>query len=179
METTEERFEEMLTGGHPNSLGRTVEVVGIILAQPSRLPELYNCYFNPDEVVRLRTSSALKRVCAECPEWLLSYVDGLLYEVSQIDQPSAQWTLAQLMASLHDALSLEQKRKAVNVLQRNLQTSSDWIVLNTTMQILGEWAQQDESLRLWLEPQLVRLSRDGRKSVARRAKKLRMELIDK
>lgn len=178
-ETTEERFEEMLAGGHPNSLGRTVEVVDIVLAQPSRLPELYNCYFNPDEVVRLRTSSALKRVCAGRTEWLLPYVDGLLYEVSQIDQPSAQWTLAQLMASLHSALSRGQKRKAINVLQRNLQTSSDWIVLNTTMQTLGEWAQKDESLRLWLEPQLVRLSRDNRKSVARRAKKLQTELTGK
>ena len=174
--TSEEQFEEMLTGGHPNSLGRTVEVVDIVLAQPSRLSELYDCYFSPDEVVRLRTSNAFKRVCAERPEWLLPYVDGLLHEVSQIHQPSAQWTLAQLMASLHDLLSREQKKKAVNVLQRNLETSSDWIVLNNTIQTLGKWAREDEALRLWLEPQLMRLSQDNRRSVARRAKKLRTEL---
>ncbi len=176
---SEERFEGMLKGGHPNSLGRTVEVVNIVLEQPSRLSELYDCYFSPDEVVRLRTSSALKRVCAERPKWLLWYVDGLLQDVSRIEQPSAQWTLAQLMASLHDSLSKEQKEKAVGVLQRNLQTSGDWIVLNSTMQTLGEWAREDEALRNWLEPQLVRLSQDDRKSVARKAKKLRAGLTNK
>ena len=177
--TSEEQFEKMLTGGHPNSLGRTVEVVDIILAQPPRLSELYDCYFSPDEVVRLRTSNAFKRVCAERPEWLLPYVDGLLHEVSQVHQPSAQWTLAQLMASLHDSLSSGQKKKAISVLQCNLKTSSDWIVLNSTMQTLGEWAREDEALTLWLEPQLIRLSQDDRKSVARRAKKLHTELTSK
>lgn len=172
----EEPFEEMLTGGHPNSLGRTVEVVDAVLARPSRLSELYGCYFSADEVVRLRTSSALKRVCAERPEWLLPYVDGLLRDVARIDQPSAQWTLAQLMESLHDRLTAEQKSQAVRVLQRNLRTSSDWIVLNTTMKTLGGWAHQDEELRSWLEPHLLRLAQDGRKSVANKARKLRADL---
>lgn len=49
-------FEEMLTGGHPNSLGRTVEVVDAVLADRARLARLYACYFSDDEVVRLRTS---------------------------------------------------------------------------------------------------------------------------
>jgi hypothetical protein len=41
---TSESFEEMLTGGHPNSLGRTIEVVDIVLANSTRLSDLYNCY---------------------------------------------------------------------------------------------------------------------------------------
>ena len=55
-----ESFEEMLTGGHPNSLGRTVEVVALVLADRDRLGELYACYQSDDAVVRLRTSNALK-----------------------------------------------------------------------------------------------------------------------
>ena len=98
------------------------------------------------------------------------------YKRSQIEQPSAQWTLAQ--PRLHDSLSEEQKEKAVGVLQRNLRTSGG-IVLNSTMQTLGGWAREDEALRKWLEPQLVRLSQDDRKSVARKAKKLRTGLTDK
>lgn len=174
-----QRFEEMLTGGHPNSLGRTVEVVEIVLAQPSRLSELYECYFSSDEVVRLRTSSALKRIGAEQPAWLLPYVDGLLDDVSKINQPSAQWTLAELMARLHGSLTEQQKQKAVTVLQGNLESSSDWIVLNRTMQTLGEWALDNQALRSWLEPHLLRLSQDGRKSVARNAQKLRTELTSR
>lgn len=47
-------FEQKLTGGHPNSLGNTVEVVDIILADKKRLDELYQCYFSDDAVVRLQ-----------------------------------------------------------------------------------------------------------------------------
>jgi hypothetical protein len=41
---TSESFEEMLIGGHPNSLGRTIEVVDIVLANSTRLSDLYNSY---------------------------------------------------------------------------------------------------------------------------------------
>ncbi|MGF1567082.1 MAG: hypothetical protein ACFCVD_03240 [Nodosilinea sp.] len=63
-----ESFETMLTGGHPNSLGRTVEVVNLMLNDPTKLLDLYNCYFSIDEVVRLRTSNAIKRISHEKPE---------------------------------------------------------------------------------------------------------------
>jgi hypothetical protein len=68
---TSESFEEMLTGGHPNSLGRTIEVVDMVLANSTRLLDLYNCYFSADEIVRLRTSNAIKRISLENPEWLI------------------------------------------------------------------------------------------------------------
>lgn len=41
---SQESFEVMLTGGHPNSLGRTVAVVELVLADRGRLGELYDCY---------------------------------------------------------------------------------------------------------------------------------------
>ena len=43
----------MLTGGHPNSLGRTIEVVETVLADEARMEELFGCYGSVDEVVRL------------------------------------------------------------------------------------------------------------------------------
>jgi hypothetical protein len=64
MGQSDEAFEIMLTGGHPNSLGRTTEVVKKILENPELLENLYQCYFSRDEVVRLRTSNAFKRVAA-------------------------------------------------------------------------------------------------------------------
>lgn len=89
-----EQFEALLTGGHPNSLGRTVEVVDAVLADRVRLAQLYACYFSEDEVVRLRVSSAMKRVTIEHPEWTMEFMDGLQSEVAAIDQASTQWTLA-------------------------------------------------------------------------------------
>jgi hypothetical protein len=173
---SQESFETLLTGGHPNSLGRTVEVVDLVLKDSSRLSELYNCYFSSDEVVRLRTSNALKRVCAEQPEWLVPYIDKLLSEVANIKQASAQWTLAQLFNSLSSELSASQKQKAVKVLKRNLEHNDDWIVQNQTMQTLADWAKTDEALKKWLEPHLDNLADDERKSIAGRAKKLRKAL---
>lgn len=162
----------MLTGGHPNSLGRTLEVVEIVLSDRDRLDELYRCYFSADEVVRLRTSNAMKRVSREQPEWLVPYIDQLLTEISEIDQASTQWTLAQLFQTLAPWMSKAQLESARAILKRNLTAMKDWIVLNLTMQTLAEWAETDPALREWLLPHLDRLSQDGRKSVAKTAKRM-------
>ncbi|MEM8540860.1 MAG: hypothetical protein AAGF25_07880, partial [Pseudomonadota bacterium] len=68
-----EDFRAMLTGGHPNSLGRTLEVVELVLASPDRMEELYQCYFSEGEIVRLRTSNAIRRVFKAHPEWFAEY----------------------------------------------------------------------------------------------------------
>ena len=123
-------FEIMLTGGHPDSLGRTIEVVEMILENPVLLQDLYQCYLCSDEVVRLRTSNAFKRVAAVHPKWLIPYIDQFLTEVSTINQASAQWTLAQLFGKLKPLMTESQMTKAVDVLKRNLVDHSDWLVLN-------------------------------------------------
>lgn len=164
-------FVEMLTGGHPNSLGRTVEVVELVLADQARLGELYACYRSEDEVVRLRTSNALKRISREKPEWLVPFIDGFLTEIAALDQASAQWTLADLFLTLASLMSEAQRSQAEAVLKRNLANHNDWIVLNQTMKTLGAWAKKDDELKHWLVPHLERLSGDGRKSVAKTAVK--------
>ncbi|MBK7895076.1 MAG: hypothetical protein IPJ90_09385 [Anaerolineaceae bacterium] len=166
-----EAFEEMLTGGHPNSLGRTVEVVEIVLADRARLGELYACYQSDDAVVRLRTSNGLKRISREKPAWLVPLIDGFLTEIAALDQASAQWTLADLFETLAPLLTPTQRQQAEAVLKRNLAHHTDWIVLNQTMKTLGAWAKNDAELTQWLVPQLERLSGDGRKSVAKTAAK--------
>ena len=173
-----ESFETMLTGGHPNSLGRTIEVVETVLADRAQLDELYNCYFSTDEVVRLRTSNALKRVSREQPEWLVPYIDKLTTEIAAIDQASTQWTLANLFDTLASYMTAEQRAAAQAIMQRNLANHTDWIVLNNSMQVLADWAKttQDGDLTAWLLPHLERLSSDARKSVAKRAAKLHKAL---
>lgn len=165
-------FETRLKGGHPNSLGNTIEVVEEVLANQSLFKELFQCYFSPDEVVRLRVSNAMKRLCKAQKELLIPYVDRLLEEISNIPQASTQWTLAQLFLELETNLNPEQLKKAKEILTHNLAHHDDWIVLNTTMETLAQWSAKDQKLKQWLLPQLERLSADQRKSVAGRAKKL-------
>ena len=171
-----EAFEAMLTGGHPNSLGRTLEVVAAIEQQPQRLEELFGCYQSADAVVRLRTSNALKRITQAHPHWVVPYLDGLLTEVAALDQPSAQWTLATLFGLLRVHMSPQQHIRAKSHLQQLLQTHTDWIVLETSMQTLAEWAISDPYLAGWLLPQLRRLTQDPRPAVSRRAEKLLEQL---
>ncbi len=171
-----ESFEQLLTGGHPNSLGNTIEVVGMVLADKSRLDELYQCYFSNDEVVRLRVSSSMKRICREQPKWLVPYLDKLLNEVSKINQASTQWTLAILFLWLQNEMTTDQKRKATDILQKNLDKSDDWIVQNYTIETLGTWAKKDIALKNWLLPRLESFVTSSRKSVAGRAKKISLKL---
>ena len=171
-----ETFEEMLTGGHPNSLGRTVEVVETVLANPVRFDELFACYRSDDPVVRLRTSNALKRVEAERRDLVLPVADALIDEIGVLDQPSAQWTVAQLLGRLTPDLTAAQRTRATKRLKTYLDGAEDWIVLTATMQTLGEWAAADSALRRWLAPRLERLADDERRSVAGRARKVKVAL---
>ncbi len=166
-----EPLSAMLTGGHPNSLGRTLEVVELVLADHDRLGELFACYRSDDAVVRLRTSSALKRIEAARSDWLHPYLGRLIDEIGALNQSSAQWTLAQLFAKLAGAMSPQQRQGALAVMQRNLAEHDDWIVLNTTMDTLTAWAKHDAALAAWLKGHLERLTQDPRKSVARKAAK--------
>lgn len=167
-----ERFEDMLTGGHPNSLGRTIEVVDTVFANPNRLEELYACYRSADEVVRLRVSNGMRRVQAEQSAWLIPFYDRLIDEIGNLDQASAQWTLAKLFEVGRADLTDDQVSRAEALMRRNLANHGDWIVLNNTMETLALWSNDKPELRNWLLPHLKRLSKDTRKSVAKRAQKL-------
>jgi hypothetical protein len=164
-----ESFAEMLKGGHPNSLGRAEEVVAIVNADGQRLEEVFACLAEPDELVRMRAGDALEKVCREQPGWFTPQIDRLIAEVGAIEQPSIQWHVAQMLQHLQGELSDGQASRAKSLLQRNLARSTDWIVLNVTMDVLAEWAADDPALADWLVPELERLRGDRRKSVAKRA----------
>lgn len=171
MPTRTEGFEAMLTGGHPNSLGRTIEVVDQTLGNPQRLTELFDCYKSSDPIVRLRVSNAMKRIARENRALLVPFIDRFLDEIGELQQDSAQWTLANLFQLLAKDMTASQKQKARAIMQRNLVHNKDWIVLNNTVVTLAEWATTDPELKAWLMPQLQRLAKDARKSVAGKAKK--------
>jgi hypothetical protein len=165
-------FESRLGGGHPNSLGNTVEIVDEILASPDDFDEFFNCYFSNDEVVRLRVSNGMKRIGKANREILIPYLDRFLNEVANIEQASTQWTLSQLFALLEKDMSGEQHEKARAIMQRNLEIHDDWIVLTQTMETLTSRAAKDKKLLTWLQPHLERLAADKRKAVSGKAAKM-------
>jgi HEAT repeat protein len=166
----------MLTGGNPNSLGNTLQVVKTVLADKRRLNELYQCYFSEDEVVRLRVSNAMKRIFKEQPEWIAEHLDGLTTDIASIDQASTRWTLATLFMWLDAYMTQSQRQKAIAVMKHNLTHDNDWIVLNTTAESLAFFARKDKKLASWLLPELKKLTQDKHKSVSNRARKLIVSL---
>lgn len=165
------RYEDLLTGGHPNSLGNTIEVVNDVLTDEKNLKDLYDCYESKDEVVRLRVSNGMKRICKEHPDWVAKYLDDLIEKTSKINQASTKWTLSTLFMWLDNRMTEEQRENAIAIMKKNLHFD-DWIVQNTTSESLAHFAKHNSGLRQWLLPELKILTKSRHKSVARRAQKL-------
>ncbi len=170
-------YEVLLTGGHPNSLGNTIQVVDDVLKDEKKLKDLINCWKSEDEVVRLRVQNAIKRVAKERPEWVAAYIPDFISWISKIDQPSTKWCLSTVFMWLDSYLTDEQKTKAIEIMKDNLHYD-DWIVQNTTSESLAFYAKQDEDLKIWLLPELQKLMKSRHKSVAGRARKLIDSLQD-
>jgi len=49
-----ENIEAMLSGGDPRTLGRTKQVVELVLSHPDRLDDLFACVTSPDQTVQMR-----------------------------------------------------------------------------------------------------------------------------
>lgn len=162
-------IEERLSGGHHNSLGNTEEVVADILKKPQLFDELFNTYKSKDEVVRLRVSSAMKRICKADKSMILPYLDRFQNEIAKINQASTQWTLAQLFDWLKKDMSEGQITKAKEIMMYNVANHEDWIVLNLSMDTLTKWAKKDETLKSELIPYLEKIKNDTRKSVSKKA----------
>ena len=86
-------FEGRLTGGHPNSLGNTIEVVEEVLANIDSFDELFNCQFSSDEAVKMQVSNALKRICKEKEDLLVPFLGRFLSEITATAETSIHWSL--------------------------------------------------------------------------------------
>jgi hypothetical protein len=142
----------------------------LVLDDRGRLSELFDCVFSDDEVVRMRATDALEKVCREHPEWLGPYVDGMLSDLAAIEQPSVQWHLVQMIGELD--LGPKQRRRAVTILKDNLEKAGDWIVLNYSIEVFARFVELDASLRPYFIEQLEKLRHSRHRSVAKRASKI-------
>jgi hypothetical protein len=163
----------LLTGGDPRKLRNADSVIDLASRQPERLQELVECVFSADEIVRMRASDALEKVCRSHPGLLERFVPRLLGEMSRIEQPSVQWHLAQILTEV--PLDEAETAQAITILEHNLDTSSDWIVTNLTLQALALFARTSPAVRARLVERLRHYQHSSYKSVASRARKLLAE----
>lgn len=139
------KLEQLLSGGDPRSLGRTEELVELVLSDRRRLPEFFELLFSNDEIVRMRAADGLEKVCRRQPGWFTPHTERLLAEVSRINQHSVQWHLAQMLGEI--PLNPAQQKRAVRLLKKLAQHSKDWIVINLSLESLSALAENDARLR--------------------------------
>jgi len=160
-------FTVMLAGGDPRSLGRTAEVVDVVLAHPDRLDELFGCLDGPDPVVRMRAADGLEKACRVRPERFTRFVPRLLGEVAAIVQPSVRWHVAQMLGEV--PLRPAEAEAARGILRDQLADSTDWIVLTSAMSSLATLAGGDPALRADAVRRVGSFAADPRPAVAKRA----------
>ncbi len=172
----QERFVDILiVGGKQNSLGRAGEVVDAVLADKSRLGELYDSMHHQDAWVRMRAVDSFEKVCRVHPDWIRPYVDRLLKDFSDSTQPSILWHQAQIYTQVH--LSAEQQSTVIQWLKRLLSSEEiDWIVAANSMDALvyftdGGSVERTEALSL-LEKQRNHRSNAVKKRAAKLITKL-------
>jgi hypothetical protein len=130
----------LLAGGDPRSLGNTDKVIDYVLRDKTKLTELFDCVDASNEIVRMRACDALEKICRQKPQWFKPYAEAILNRWPEIDQPSVQWHLAQILSEIE--LKPKEIRLAVNILKNNLGSTDDWIVENLTLESLATFTRK-------------------------------------
>jgi len=68
----------LLSGGDRRSIGRSNEVVKLVLRAPRRFAELLQCLWSDDPTITMRAADAAEKVSAVKPELLKPYKAELL-----------------------------------------------------------------------------------------------------
>lgn len=159
----------MLSGGNPRKLERAAEVYELVMKNQAKFNELFECMFSNDEIVRLRASDTVEKIAREKPAWLIPYKQKLFNKMPKVRQPSVQWHLAQIFMEIE--LSEAETKQAIKILQDNIKTLPDWIVINFSIEALAYFTRKN----LFEKPDLVKVlnqtSKDPHKSVAARSQK--------
>ena len=165
-------FEQSLKGGHPNSLGNTLEVVDAVLGNTDKMEDLFLCYQSDDETVRLRTSNAFKRIFRAKHDLFKKWKQRFFKEVAEIDQPSAKCTTIQIFDELFDQLDEKEKTQSVEICLRYLRNEKDWIVINQSLNFIRNHLERFD----FKDPEMMKLLNffvdDERKSISKNAEKL-------
>lgn len=163
-------LREHFTSANDHVLSGVFEVTQTVLHAPLRCAELVELLYDGDDSIRHRAGNALEKIAAVRPELVTPFADKLLSDISTINQPAVQWHLAQIFTEIR--LTATQAKQAVAILERNMQTTTDWIVQNLTLEALAYFTLRG----LLPDERFIEIARrhidNPNDSVARRANKL-------
>lgn len=167
------KIATLLHGADRRSIGRSGEVVRLVLKDPRRFGELMACLWSEDPAVRLRAADAAEKVSVKRPDLLQRHKAELLGLLAETTQIELRWHLAQIIPRLQ--LSARERQRAVEVLRRYLEDRRS-IVRTFGLQALFDLSQNDAALRDNVRQLLETALQSGTPAMKARARKLLQKL---
>lgn len=166
---------KMLEGGDRRSIGRSNEVVDLVLAHPELFAVLISGIALDDPLLRMRCADAAEKVSARHPEYLRPHKRLFVEDYSRIKQVEVRWHIAAILARL-PLTAMEQQRVVETLLSYTNDRSS--IVKTVAMQALADIALHDEELVPDVRKHIEELCIIGTPAMKARGRKL-LAVFDK
>ena len=164
---------DRLKGGDRRSIGNSDEIAAEVANTPAIFPDLFECLFNTDPVIRMRAADAVEKVTRDNPHLLQPWKRPLLETISASEDKEIRWHVAQMLPRL--TLAHRERETAVQVLMGYLSDESS-IVKTLSMQGLADLAAHDEQLRAQITPLIERLTKTDTAAMRSRGRKLLKQL---
>jgi len=164
-----EPFSLMLQGGNRTSIGRSNAVVARVLDQPDTFPELIECLWSDDRLVRMRSADAIEKISAKRSDLLIPFKAELLGRAQETTEAELRWHFALMLPRL--PLTPMERERAREILRSFLNDRSS-IVKTFAIQALVDLAQGNASLQTEVIDLLERSCRTGTPAMKARSRKL-------
>ena len=162
----------MLAGGDRRSIGRSNEVVALVLDQRERFGELIECLWSDDPIVRMRAADAAEKISAREPGLLKPFRSELLGLLMEAREQELRWHLAQMIPRL--PLTAKERKRAAMTFRSFLKDPSS-IVKTFGLQALAQLSRHDKSLRSEVLALIDHALRTGTPAMKARARNLMTE----
>lgn len=162
-------IEKMLKQGDLRTIGRTDEVIKMVLDKPELFETLVNAMLTDDKGIRMRAADAVEKISLEHPTWLAPHKKLILTKITKINQQEVRWHMAQVMPRL--TLTSAERKRLFDILISYLDDKSR-IVKTFSMQALADIALQDHSYLPKVKRIITRLTQEGSPAMQSRGKKL-------
>lgn len=164
---------KMLSGGDRRSIGKSEEVVALVLSQPTLFDQVFAGMQHADPLIRMRSADVVEKVTQQKPELLAPRKAMLIQHVARSEQQEVRWHVAQMFSRLN--LNRSERAMVLQILITYLADKSR-IVKTFAMQALADLAERDPALRPNIIKRLEQLTRTGSPAMQSRGKKLLAKL---
>ncbi|NOT99360.1 MAG: hypothetical protein HOO97_09770 [Sideroxydans sp.] len=135
---------KMLQGGDRRSIGRSNEVVALVLEKPESFDVLMSGMKLDDPLVAMRCADAAEKITVLHPEYLQPYKRVLIDELSKVEQKEVRWHVAAMLPRL--PLTSKEQQRVIEILLAYTNDRSS-IVKTLAMQALADLALRDVKLK--------------------------------